>query len=63
MLQRVRDPRLRAFVVWVPKVGAEESNVSDATRLVPDARARHYWDGSGGLLRAYRPPLGLQQDA
>ena len=52
VLAQIADPRLRAYVVWVPKVGAQESNVPEATRLVPDRRARHYWDGAGILLRS-----------
>lgn len=63
VLAQIADPRLRAYVVWVPKVGAQESNVPEATRLVPDRRARHYWDGAGILLRSFRPPLGLRDDA
>jgi hypothetical protein len=62
-LGRIADPRLAAFVVWVPKVGAAEGDVAAATRVVPDARARHYWDGTGAMLRAFRPPLDLDRDA
>jgi hypothetical protein len=44
LLLRNDDPRLEAYVVWVPELGARESNVASATRLVPDGRASHYWD-------------------
>jgi hypothetical protein len=52
-MQRVladqHDPRLRAYIVWVPKLGAREGNVAEATRTVEDQRASHYWDGAGYL--------------
>lgn len=35
-----------------------ERDVPNATRQVPDARARHYWDGNGQLTAGYRPVLG-----
>ena len=37
-------------MVWVPKKGATEKDVGVATRVVPDARALHYWDGSGATM-------------
>jgi hypothetical protein len=57
------DFDLRAYVVWVPKVGGREKDVPNATRFVADARARHYWDGEGILLRGYGPVLSISQDA
>lgn len=53
MLLKNADPRLEAYVVWVPELGAHENNVADATRLVPDARASHYWDPNEVLGAAY----------
>ncbi|MBC5826330.1 MAG: hypothetical protein GIW99_01340 [Candidatus Eremiobacteraeota bacterium] len=58
MLLKNQDPRLAAFVVWVPELGAQEHNVARGTKLVPDSRASQYWDPSemvgteyGRLLR------------
>lgn len=53
MLLKNADSKLQAFVVWVPELGAQEKNVADATRLVPDIRASHYWDPDEILGRAY----------
>ena len=53
MLLKNQDKRLEAFVVWVPELGAHENNVADATRLVPDTRASHYWDPNEALGAAY----------
>jgi hypothetical protein len=49
---------VRAYVVWVPMSRGLERDVSNATREVPDPRARHYWDGEGQLTAAYRRVLG-----
>jgi len=43
----------------VPKRGATEGDVARATATVADARARHFWDGSGFSLHAFRSALGL----
>lgn len=53
MLLKNDDPRIEAYVVWVPELGAHENNVADATRLVPDARATHYWDPNEVLGAEY----------
>jgi hypothetical protein len=47
------------YVVWSSQLGAREKNVADATRLVPDARARHFWDADDLVGTAYEPVLGL----
>jgi hypothetical protein len=54
---------LRAYVVWVPKLGAEEKDVAEATRFFSDPRGRHYWDEGGNLMRAFTKRLSLGQDA
>jgi hypothetical protein len=57
------DTRLRAYVVWVPKSEGAREDVADATEFVPDARARHFWDGNGALMAAYTQVLSLGEDA
>jgi hypothetical protein len=47
----------------VPKKGAEEKNVGVATRVVPDSRALHYWDGSGATMQQWRQVIGIDEDA
>ncbi len=39
--------------MWVPQLGAKENDVPGGAALVPDKRARHYWDANGALGRAY----------
>jgi hypothetical protein len=50
-------------VVWVPKKGATEKNVGVATRIIPDPRAAHFWDGTGATMRQWREVIGMQEDA
>lgn len=49
--------------MWVPKKGATEKDVGVATRVVPDARALHYWDGSGATMKQWQQVVGLNEDA
>ncbi len=63
MLAKQSDPRLRAYVVWVPMLDGREEDVPVATRLVPDPRATHYWDGQGWSMRAYAEALALPEEA
>lgn len=49
--------------MWQPKLGATEKHVEDATRLITDDRATHYWDGPGSTLRSYRKTLAIAEDA
>ena len=59
----IASPKVRALIVWVPKLGARESNVAEATHTIPDPRATHYWDGDSYLVHAYNATLNLGQDA
>ena len=47
----------------MPELGATEADVPVATRLVPDSRATHYWDATGGLMRGFGGVLELSEDA
>lgn len=63
MLLRQPDPRLQTFVIWVPKIGGREKDVPVATRVVPDARAEHYWDETATVMRGFTKTLGFAEDA
>lgn len=58
MLEQLTGADVRAYVVWVPMSRGMERDVPNATREVPDPRARHYWDGEGQLTAGYRAVLG-----
>ena len=51
------------YVVWSPQLGAEESNVASATALVPDPRAKHYWDGQMLVGSAFESAVQSQAPA
>ncbi len=52
------DP-LRLYVVWVPMLGATEEYVPEATRMLDDPRALHFWDGEGFFTEAFERVLEL----
>jgi hypothetical protein len=60
---KISDDRLRGYIVWVPILRAEESNVPEATHTIPDDRAAHFWDGHSVLVRGYDTVLDLGTDA
>ena len=53
---------MAVFVVWSSQLGAEERHVADATRLIPDPRARHYWDPDRLVGKAVTRRLQLMLD-
>jgi len=55
----IPDQRLRGYIVWVPKLGGQETHVPQATHTIADPRAAHYWDGEGYLVHAYDQTLSL----
>lgn len=50
---------MAVYVVWSAELGAHESNVAGAAQLIPDSRARQYWDGGEVVGRAFDPVLNL----
>ena len=62
-LKKDSSSNVAVYVVWSPQLGAKESNVASATSLIPDTRARHYWDGDELVGKAYQPLLGLEAPA
>jgi hypothetical protein len=51
------------YVVWVPRLGAREKNVSSATRIVAASWAHQYWDGDDLLGAQYKQVLGWSDNA
>lgn len=56
-LERDDSENLIVYVVWVPQLGARPDHVADASELMLDPRARHFWDESEVLGRAYESDL------
>ncbi len=59
LVQTTAQHALPSYVVWVPMLGGTETHIPEATRIVQDERATHFWDGTGQLLSGYRQVLGL----
>lgn len=51
------------YVVWVPRLGAHEKDVSSATQVVGVSWAHQYWDGSDLLGEQYKQVLGWSGNA
>lgn len=51
------DAPVSVYVVWVPELDAERGDVAEAAALIPDPRARHYWDPGEELGRAFAEEL------
>jgi hypothetical protein len=62
-LQKNASRDLAAYVVWVPELGAETRHVPPAMKLVPDERARHYWDGGEIVGKQYEALFKLNRIA
>jgi hypothetical protein len=62
-LDKDSSRNIAVYVVWSRQLGAEEKHVADAMTLVPDARARHYWDGEELVGKAFQPVLDLPAPA
>jgi hypothetical protein len=50
------------YVVWSSQVGSER-HVGKASRVIPDRRARDYWDGEQVVGTAFQPILGTPDAA
>jgi hypothetical protein len=48
------NDELAVFVVWSDQMGGAPEFVADAAKLMPDRRARHFWDGERIVGRAYQ---------
>jgi len=59
VLDKIDDPSLRTYVVWVPILPEDAGPPDDALALVGDARATHFWDGQRLLPGPFARMLGL----
>jgi hypothetical protein len=61
VLERMEGASVDVFVVWIPAIPGDHYEAAEASMaLVPDRRARHYWDGSQSLGEAFSPALGIR---
>jgi hypothetical protein len=51
------------FVVWSSQLGAGEKNVAGGTTLIPDRRARDFWDQGQMVGTAFEPVIGTSGPA
>lgn len=59
-LDQIKSDKVKVFVVWIKRFfGDSRDAAQEATKLVPDRRARHFWDGSGRLSKRYAKIVDL----
>ena len=63
VMDQTQATGLAMYIVWVPLEGARERHARRATRLVPDRRARHFWDGEDRLTQEFGRTLDIDTDA
>lgn len=51
------------YAVWSSQLGAEEHDVPRAADLLPDPRARHYWDPEQAVGGPFAGVLGMDSPA
>jgi hypothetical protein len=57
------DPSLRVYIVWLPILGLDAKKAAaDATGLIPDSRAAHFWDRDQALGKIFAKVLRLPPD-
>lgn len=58
VLSKIDDPELEILVVWIPAIRSDSYEASLQSRsLIPDSRARHYWDATQALGNAVAPVI------
>ena len=63
MLEKIADPSLRVYVVWLPILGNDaRSGALGITVAIPDLRAIHFWNQDQRLGKIYAEVLGLTAD-
>jgi hypothetical protein len=63
LLKIERGNDTAVYVVWVPRLGAHEKDVSSATQVVGASWAHQYWDGGDLLGDQYKQVLGWNGNA
>jgi hypothetical protein len=61
VLEKNPEAPLDVFVIWIPAItGDDYAAALRSLPKIPDARARHYWDGAQVLGEAFSPLLGIR---
>jgi hypothetical protein len=62
VLNKINDPAVRVYVVWVPMLEMDEAAaVAEAMKYMPDQRVSHFWDAKGVLKEAYANVLQFDE--
>jgi hypothetical protein len=62
-LSRMQTGQLKVYVVWIHRLYRDNRDAAqEATSLLPDKRARHFWDSGGRLGKEYGKIVTLPHD-
>jgi hypothetical protein len=63
-METIDDLDLGVFCVWFPMLGGDDEAASRKTsRLLPDARVRHFWSGDQELGKAFQKAMDIPRVA
>lgn len=64
MLDKVKQPDLQVYSVWVPILWSDgKVSIPQATKRFTDGRVSHYWDQNKDLVREYSRVLNIDGPA
>lgn len=49
------------YVVFVPALGAQSTDVAAATRFLQNANVHYYWDGDGSIMLRYAKAVDVDK--
>ena len=59
-LERIDSDKLKIYVVWIKRFFGDSRDAAEKSMaLVPDKRARHFWDGNNQMPKHYGKSLDL----
>ena len=60
VLDEIKDPSLRVYVIWEPILGRDSERTSRAAAtLIPGPRAVQFWSGSSAVGKLFQAPIHL----
>lgn len=63
VLEKLKDPRLKVFVVWTNVFGTDNTEFAKlGKKILKDPRVTHYWDGSSEIALKFGKTVELPRD-
>lgn len=63
VLNKIKDKRLRVYVVWLPIRGPDnEAAAKESVQYLVDPRVRHFWVDDLSIPESFKKPLKLKKE-